>query len=49
MIHRYYTTALHTRSHRDYRRAVNVVDFESQIRPLLKQYCVTCHGPTKTG
>ncbi len=22
------------------------VDFETQIRPLLKQHCVSCHGPT---
>ena len=26
---------------------VHGVDFESQIRPLLKQHCVKCHGPTK--
>lgn len=25
----------------------NDIDFESQIRPLLKAHCVKCHGPTK--
>ena len=28
-------------------RTLGAVDFESQIRPLLKQHCGKCHGPTK--
>ncbi len=27
--------------------AAGAIDFEAQIRPLLKQHCVKCHGPLK--
>jgi len=27
--------------------AAETVDFEKQIRPVFKTYCVECHGPTK--
>ncbi len=29
------------------RHTVRAVDFETQIRPLLKQHCAACHGPLK--